>query len=46
MTNDKMDSPNTLKYSIWETRTKERIPALNEKTTDPMGVENKLTNKK
>ncbi|WP_338447693.1 hypothetical protein R4Z09_15675 [Niallia oryzisoli] len=46
MSNEKMESPSTLKYSIWETRTKEKIPAIKEKTSDPMGIENKLNNKK
>jgi hypothetical protein len=36
MTNEKTDSPNTIKYSIWNTRTDEPLPVIKEKIVESM----------
>lgn len=36
MPNEKTDSPNTIKYSIWNTRTDEPLPVIKEKIVESM----------
>jgi hypothetical protein len=36
MKNENTDSPNTIKYSIWNTRTDEPLPVIKEKIVESM----------
>lgn len=47
MANENTESPNTIKYSIWNTRTNEPIPVVKDKiieSIDKPTLESKTTN--
>lgn len=44
MSNENTDTPNTIKYSIWNTRTDEPIPAIQDKIVESIEKHNHKSN--